>query len=312
MRRRDMLAFTVLSLVEAASAAPVLSSPSVESSDFPRTLTDALGRTVTVPRPPQRLVVVFPSNVELAWALGLADRVAAIGGRVRWPEEARLKPSIGGALGYSPEAVAAHQPDLIVITPSHQSALGLVDAFDRLGVPVLVLAHPDLPSVLRNINLLGYATGTDSAAQALCAAMQTRLRDVAASVACHPPRTVYLETAAAARGVYQTVGQGHYAHDALAWAGGRNVFGDLTGAQQVSAEAIFARDPDVIISLQQSPKAPALIAERPGWQSLSAVRAGRVVVLARGHKLIPGPRQVEAVEDYARALHPECFAWAAA
>jgi iron complex transport system substrate-binding protein len=32
-----------------------------------------------------------------------------------------------------------------------------------------------------------------------------------------------------------------------------------------------------------------------------------VVVLERGHKLIPGPRQIEAVAEYARALHPERF-----
>ena len=275
---------------------------------FPRTLTDAMGRRVVVPQAPQRIVVVFPSNVELVWALGLAERVAAIGGRVRWPEDARHKPSIGGSLGYSPEAVAAHRPDLIVITPSHQSALGLVDAFERVGVPVLVLAHPDLPSVLRNIELLGRATGADAQAAALRESMDARLQAVARRVAAQPPRTVYLETAAAARGAYQTMGQGHYAHDALGWAGGRNVFADLAGAQQVSAEAIFARDPEVIVSLQQVPKSPDLIAARPGWHSLRAVKSGRVVVLARGHKLIPGPRQIEAVEEYARAIRPECFA----
>jgi iron complex transport system substrate-binding protein len=104
------------------------------------------------------------------------------------------------------------------------------------------------------------------------------------------------------------MGTGHYANDALQWAGGRNVFADLQGSQQVSAEAIFVRDPDVIISLQQVPKSVSLIAERPGWHSLRAVKEGRVVVLERSHKLIPGPRQIEAVEDYARALHPELFA----
>src|SRR5690606_20309612 len=156
-----------------------------------------------------------------------------------------------GSLGYSPEAVAAHRPDLIVVTPSHHSALGLVDAFDRVGVPVLVLAHPDLPSVLRNIELLGRATGADAQAKALRDAMTQRLQAVARRVAAQPPRTAYLETAAAARGAYQTRGQGHYANAALAWAGGRNVFADLAGSQQVSAEAIFARDPEVIVSLQQ-------------------------------------------------------------
>ncbi len=275
---------------------------------FPRDLTDALGRRVHIARSPQRIVVVFPSNVELAWALGLEARVVAIGGRVRWPEVARTKPSIGGSLGYSAEAVAAHRPDLIVVTPSHHSALGLVDAFERIPVPVLVLAHPDLPSLLRNIDLLGRATGADDAAQSVRAELSSRLQVVARRLEGAPVRSVYLETAAAARGAFQTMGTGHYANDALRWAGGRNVFADLRGAQQVSAEAIFLRDPEVIISLQQMPRDPAMVAARPGWHGLRAVQSGRVVVLARGHKLIPGPRQIEAVEAYARALHPECFA----
>ncbi len=271
--------------------------PAFAAGDFPREVTDALGRRVRIAAPPQRIVVVFPSNVELAWALGLEDRVAAIGGRVRWPESARAKPSIGGSLGYSAEAVAAYRPDLVVVTPSHYSALGLVEAFERVQVPSVVLAHPDLPSVFRNIELLGRATGTEEAARQLRAGMEARLQAVSQALDGAPRRSVYLETAAAARGAFQTMGTGHYANDALQWAGGRNVFADLQGSQH-----------DVIISLQQVPKDPALIAERPGWHSLRAVKNGRVVVLERSHKLIPGPRQIEAVEQYARALHPERFA----
>lgn len=275
---------------------------------WPRTLVDALGRSVRITAPPQRIVTVFPSNVEILFALGLAERVVAIGGRVRHPPEALAKPSVGGALGYSPEAVAAHRPDLLVLTPSHQTALGLVEPFTRAGVPVLMLAHPDLPSVLRNIGLVGQATGRDEQAGQLCGRMQQQLEAVRAGWQGQPLRSVYLETAAAERGAFQTIGRGHYADDALAWAGGHNVFGDLAGSQQVSAEAIAARDPEVIVSLQAVPKPAGSIAARPGWQQLRAVRAGRVVVLQRGHKLIPGPRQVEAVLDYARALHPERFA----
>ncbi len=44
------------------------------------------------------------------------------------------------------------------------------------------------------------------------------------------------------------------------------------GRGPVSAEAIFARDPDVIVSLQQVPRDPALIGQRPGWHTLRAVR----------------------------------------
>jgi len=289
-------------------ASPPAFAASVPPGAWPRTFVDAAGRSVTIARPPQRIVAVFPSNVEIVFALGLGPRVAALGGRVRHPPEALAKPSVGGALGYSPEAVAAFQPDLLVVTPSHQSALGLVEPFTRMGVPVLLLAHPDLPSVLRNIDLVARATGVEEAGVALREGMAARLEAVRSRWSGRERPRVYFETAAAARGAFQTVGAGHYANDALAWAGGRNVFADLAGAQQVGAEAIAVRDPDVIISLQQVPKSAALIGERPGWARLKAVRTGRVVVIPRDHKLIPGPRQVEAVEAYARALHPEAFA----
>ncbi len=304
MDRRDVLGHLLL----ASASAQALAADS-DAGVFPREVVDALGRRVRIERRPERMLVVFPSNIELVWALGLGERVTAIGGTVRWPSEAMAKPRIGGALGYSVEAAAAHRPDLLVLTPAHQSALHLVDAFARIGVPSVVLTHPDLPSVLRNLALLGQATGSEDAARREQARMQQALHDVTQRVAGAPVRSVYLETAAAARGAYQTMGRGHYASDALRWAGGRNVFeASLQGAQQVSAEAIFLHDPDVIISLQQTPKDAELIARRPGWSHLRAVRSGRVVVLARGHKLIPGPRQVQAVRDYARALHPERFA----
>jgi iron complex transport system substrate-binding protein len=304
MTRREGLGLLLAAGTGVAVAEPV-AGPAIA---WPRTLVDALQRSVRIAAPPQRIVTVFPSNVEILFALGLADRVVAIGGRVRHPPEAVSKPSVGGALGYSPEAVAAYRPDLLVLTPSHQTALGLVEPFTRAGVPVLMLAHPDLPSVLRNIILVGQATGAEAQAERLRSQMQQQLEAVRARWQGLPPRSVYLETAAAERGAFQTIGRGHYADDALAWAGGRNVFGDLSGSQQVSAEAIAVRDPEVIVSLQAVPKPAASIAARPGWQHLRAVREGRVVVLARGHKLIPGPRQIEAVLDYARALHPERFA----
>lgn len=290
-------------------AASGVKAPAADAApSWPRTLADAMGRQVRIAAPPQRIVTVFPSNVEILFALGLADRVVAIGGRVRHPPEAVAKPSVGGPLGYSPEAVAAYRPDLLVLTPSHQSALGLVEPFTRAGVPVLMLSHPDLPSVLRNIDLVGRATGTEAQADQLRAQMQQQLEAVRARWQGLPLRSVYLETAAAERGAFQTIGRGHYADDALAWAGGRNVFSDLVGSQQVSAEAIAVRNPEVIVSLQAVPKPAAAIAARPGWQHLRAVREGRVVVIDRGHKLIPGPRQIEAVIAYARALHPERFA----
>ncbi len=279
----------------------------VPTGVFPRRVVDTLGRTLSIARPPQRIVVIFPSNTEIAFALGLEARIAAIGGRVRWPPAALAKPSVGDALGYSAEAISAHHPDLIIVTPAQRSALELTEPFGRLGVPVLVLQHPDLPAILRNIRLVGQASGNEAQADRVVAAMHEALHAIQARLRGTPRRRVFLETAAAGNAAFQTVGRGHYANDALTWAGGENIFADLQASQQVSGEAIFLRDPDVIISLQQTPESPEAIARRPGWSALRAVREKRVVVLPRSHKLIPGPRQIEAVREYARAIHPEYF-----
>ena len=309
----------------ASSAAPSspLSMPAFSAPDsptlcqtsgaFPRQVVDTLGRTLSIARPPQRIVVIFPSNVEIVFALGLEARVAAVGGLVGWPAAALAKPSVGRSLGFSAEAVAAHQPDLIVVTPAQHSALALIDPFGRIGVPVLVLQHPDLPAILRNIRLVGWATGHEAQAEAVLGQMRAQLDRIGDRLHGAPRRRVFLETSAAGNAGFQTIGQGHYANDALAWAGGENIFGDLVGSQQVSGEAIFLRDPDVIISLQRipdvsaAPEAARQIVRRPGWSALRAAREGRIVVLQRNHKLIPGPRQIEAVADYAHAIHPERF-----
>lgn len=296
-------------LAVSSSALPVNIDICNANGAFPREVVDTLGRRLTIAQAPRRIVVIFPSNTEIVLALGLESRVAAVGGRIRWPEAALAKPSVGDALGYSAEAVAAHHPDLIVVTPAQRSALELIEPFGRIGVPVLVLQHPDLPAIFRNIRLVGQATGCEAEAEAVVSAMTARLEAIRARLGDAPVRRVFLETGAAGNAGFQTVGHGHYANDGLVWAGGENIFADLPGSRQVSGEAIFLRDPDVVISLQQTndPEAAAAIARRPGWSALRAVREGRVVVLQRSHKLIPGPRQIEAVADYARAIHPERF-----
>ncbi len=111
---------------------------------------------VVVPRAPQRIVVVFPGNVELAWALGLADRVVAIGGRVRWPEDrARQAQHRRRARLPRPRRWPPSSPTCSWPRPRTIRHCPLVDAFDRAKLPCVVLAHPDLPSVFRNIDLLG-------------------------------------------------------------------------------------------------------------------------------------------------------------
>ncbi len=58
---------------------------------------DQMGRTVSVPEGPKRIISLVPSQTELLYDLGLGDRVVGITKFCIHPEEwFRTKPRVGG------------------------------------------------------------------------------------------------------------------------------------------------------------------------------------------------------------------------
>ena len=52
---------------------------------------------------------------------------------------------------------------------------------------------------------------------------------------------------------------------------------------------------------------PDAVKARPGWAGISAVRDGRIVAIDSSLASRPGPRVFDALEQLARAFHPELF-----
>lgn len=271
---------------------------------FPRTVVDALGRQVTIEHKPQRIVAIFASNVEMLAAIGAGDAIVGVEEWTRFPPEIAARAKVGGRLGFSVEAIARLQADLVVMTPARQAAT-LVDPLQRIGIPALVLNHRDLEAVLANIRLLGQATGHESGAEQLIDRMQQRLDAVQARLAGQPPVPVYLETGSNDRGSYLTLRGHSYTSDILRMAGGSNVFVD-SRLSQIGGEAVFHANPSRIV-VAGTPQQAAALVQRPGWSSIPAVAAGRVDHLPSALLLIPGPRVVEGVEQLAARLHPALF-----
>ncbi len=302
MLRRGFLAAAALLLLRPAR-------PARAARPWPRALEDGLGRRVEIAAPPRRIVSIFASNAEMLAALGLADRIVGIEAYTRFPPEVAGKPVVGGRLGFSAEAIACLDPDLVVMTPARQAAHALGEPLARLGIPMLVVTHRDLPQVFGNIALLGRATGEEDAADALLGGLRGRLDAVATCIAGLPPPRVFLETGATGRGAFGTARPGSYTHDILLRAGGTPALDEMhpSGPAQVSAEAILRADPEVYL-LAGRPDQAAEVPGRPGFAGIAAARAGRVHPVPRAELLIPGPRVVAGVERLARLLHPAAFA----
>lgn len=298
MRRRALFAASALLLAGRARA-----------EGWPRVMEDGLGRRVEIAAPPRRIVGIFASNVEMLASLGLVPRIVGIEAYTRFPPEVVNLPKVGGRLGFSAEAIARLEPDLVVMTPARQAAQLLTEPMTRLGIPCLTVTHGSLARIFSNIELLAYATGSEESAAELLRGLPARLDAVAARIAGRRPVRVFLEVSATGRGAYGTPRPDTYTMDILLRAGGAAALPPLAaaGPAQVSGEAILRANPEVYL-VAGRPDQAAEVPRRPGFDGIDAVRNGRVHVVSRAELLIPGPRAVNGVESVARILHPEAFA----
>ena len=79
---------------------------------------------------------------------------------------------------------------------------------------------------------------------------------------------------------------------------------DAGGYPQLSEEFIVDADPDVIFlaDAQCCDQSPATVAARPGWENLTAVTSGNVVVVDEDVASRWGPRTVDFLREVAEAL----------
>lgn len=255
---------------------------------------DDAGRAVTLAAPARRVVSLSPSFTEILFALGAGDRVV---GRTTWcdyPAAALAVPSVGDGLNPNVEAVAARQPDFVAL---YRSALDQAAAaqLTRLGIPAALLRQDRLADVAHAARLLGRAIGDSGRGDSLAAAIDTFL-------SLPPP----VPTTRVAFVVWDNppivIGAGSYLDELARLAGASNVFHDLGSASaEVSLETLATRDPDVIVVLADSTKAPDFAAKRE-WQSVRAVRQRRFVYLVGSLFGRPNPRMREAVAEFRRRL----------
>jgi iron complex transport system substrate-binding protein len=268
----------------------------------PIVVRDAFDRTVTLPAPPQRIVAIFASNVEMVAALGLSDRIVGIEVYTRYPPEVLSKPLVGGRLGFSVDKVVEQRPDLVVVTPARQAAHQLVDPMERLGVPVMVLLQRDVAEVLSNIRLLGRAAGVPQQGEAVASKLEARIGAVTRRVeGLERPRAIMI-TGRLGNGLLLVTRPKTYTGDAMVLAGAR--FGLESAIAQVSPEAILNADPDILLFAGNQRDLDELVA-RPGWRDMRAVKGKRTHAVSRSELLIPGPRTIDGIEHLAAIFHPE-------
>ncbi len=259
-------------------------------------------------RAPSRIISIIPAVTEMLFAIGAGPQVVAVGSFDRFPPEVEKLPRVGALIDPDVERILSLRPDLVVI---YASQTDLRTQLERAQIPIYIYSHAGLADITTTIRSLGARVGRERAADDLAARIRVGIIMIGNRVRGLPhPRTlvVFERESLALRGIYASGGIG-FIHDMIEAAGGINVFADIKRqAVQATTELILSRRPDVILDLRGEEVSPEMkTRETAVWQALPsvpAVRTGRVYFIADERTVVPGPRVAEAVELFARALHP--------
>jgi ABC-type Fe3+-hydroxamate transport system substrate-binding protein len=255
---------------------------------------DASGVTVTLARPPRRIVSLVPSITETLCALGLAEALAAV--TVYCVEPRAIvgdKTRIGGEKNPDLQKIRSLQPDL-VIANVEENVREHIDRLRAWSIPVWVTYPRTVADGIRLIVELGELTGASARAAELVGEIAPLYERVRAAGAQRSGPTVFYPIW---RAPYMTINRDTYIHDMLLTCGARNVFADVPDRYPaVTLEEIAARRPEVILL----PDEPfrfrrAHLADFAALRDVPAVRDGRIHLVDGKPFSWHGPRIAEAL-----------------
>src|SRR5690606_22351386 len=173
---------------------------------------------------------------------------------------------------------------------------------EALGIPVYRADVQTTDDIRRHLQRLGTLLGQEERSRALVDSLDRGLAQVEAAVAGRKTVSVYYSIW---HDPPQSTGPDTFIDEVIRVAGGRNILHDApTSGPQVSLEELVRRDPDaMVIARHEGGSIDAPWLRGPGWRELSAVRAGRYMVVDGDLFNRPGARVTEAARRMARFLH---------
>jgi iron complex transport system substrate-binding protein len=265
-----------------------------------RTLTDEMGRTVSVPDHPHRVICLMPSVTDTVFALGAGDDVVGISDYTKYPAEALKKPSVGDLIKPSIETILSLHPDLVIgVQPA--GPLESTEELERFGIPVFLISPHGIAGILHSVESIGQALNRTSQAEMLVASLQHRVDSVRERTKGLPAPRVFMPV------WYDpiiTIGKHAFTTEIIEAAGGRSVTDDLTTDwPHISMEVLLARAPEALVLVRGGKTTLKILQDRPGWSSIPAVRNRRVYYVD-GRIEFPSPIAIDALEDLAKQFHP--------
>ena len=259
------------------------------------TVTDMFGREIHLNAPAERIIALSPADCEILCALGCEELLVGRGAYCDYPESILELPVLESGAQTNIEQILALAPQVVVMADMAQTK-EQVAQLENSGIAVVVINADSIDGVYEAIGILGALTARDAEAQQMIADMQTVFADITAK-AQNTGKTVYFEISPLEWGLW-TAGGGTFMDELAQICGVENVFADVEGWGEVSAEQVLQRNPDYIVTTSVSygdgPTPVEEILGREGWQGVSAIASGNVFNADNNQITRPGPRLADA------------------
>ncbi|TAJ85709.1 MAG: cobalamin-binding protein [Reyranella sp.] len=240
--------------------------------------------------PPERIVCLTEETTETLYLLGEQDRIVGVSGyTVRPPQARREKPRVSAFISADIPRILDLRPDLVLTFSDLQA--DIVAALIRAGVAVHAFNQRTVAEILDMIRTLGALVGAQDRSEALASRLTANLEDTRQRAATRSTRPrVYFE-----EWDEPMISGIAWVSELIEIAGGADIFPELATCKSardriVTPDEVIRRAPDILIGSWCGKKFKSeKVVARPGFESVPAVRNGRLHEIKSPLILQPGP-----------------------
>jgi len=276
---------------------------------------DDFGRKIVLEKPPERIVLLSGTPVDLIYELGAGHRLVGVVDTIAtsYPETCRRYPSVlekegvGRFSAPNFEKIVSLAPDLIIPFASSESPGKYTTVFERRGLPYAAFVSVENVAFgIEQIKRMGSVLGKEKEGEALAHKIRTEVDTLSKKIASRiKDRPVVYYWWGTRNGTY---GARTAINELIELAGGVNLAGQFDAQHmELSPEYVIASDPDVIVisywKESQRAERMATLKKRPGFSGVKAVKNNRVYTI-EGHSFHTTIRFAEVIQTLAEFIHP--------
>ena len=284
-----------------------------ETSTAFATIKDDLGREVTLAKKPERIVVTSASFLEPLHAVG-GDVVGRPDSKST-PDWAKDRTSIGRVYNVDLEKLLACAPDLVIANKGMNEKL--LQPLEINKIPCVVVDMKNYEEVKNEVRIFSQITGEKEKGDALIASMDEKIKAVAERLPKKKLRVAILHSTAQGLSVQLDTSIAGSTAKMLGFenvASGMKALEGNPDAAPYSIETLVEQNPEIIFVTSMGKidevkrGMEETISLNPAWQTIPAVKNGKMFYLSQEHFLLsPGIEYPAAVEEMAKQVYPELF-----